>query len=96
MHVNIRSLNKTLMNFMIIYNPYLSFIHSAICLSESRIKNQRQVNFELAGYNFININPESNVRGVAMYIHNRIKYTLDKRFSLQGCECLWLLISIAH
>ena len=57
---------------------------------ESRIKYQPQVNIELVGYNFININPESNAGGVAMYIHSRIKYILDKGFSVHGCECLWL------
>ena len=51
MHVNIRSLYK---NFDELhdYIQSLSFISSVICLSESRIKNQPQVNIELAGYKF--------------------------------------------
>ena len=51
MHVNIRSLNKNFDEFHD-YIQFLSFISSVICLSESRIQNQSQVNIELAGYKF--------------------------------------------
>ena len=50
---------KTLTNLMITYNPYHSYLASYV-LSESCIKNQPQVNIELAGENFINISLESN------------------------------------
>ena len=89
MHVSIRSLNKNFDKFHD-YLETLSFIPCVICLSESRFKNQPQVNIEFDGYNFINISPKSNVGRAAMYIHRTIKYIRDKRFSLHDCECLWL------
>ena len=51
MHVNIRSLNKNFDEFHD-YIQSLSFISNVICLSESRIKNQPQVNIELTGDKF--------------------------------------------
>ena len=89
MHVNIRPLNKNFDEFHD-YVQSLPFILSVLCLSESRIKTQPQVNIELVGYNFINISPESNAGGVALCIHSRIKYMRDKCFSLHDWEYLWL------
>ena len=65
-------------------------IHSVICFPESRIKNQPEVNNEFDDYNFINISLEADAEDVAVYIHSRIRYIRDKRFSLHGCECIWL------
>ena len=47
-------------------------------LSESRFKHQSQINFDLVRYNFINIRPENNACGVAVYALNTIKFKEKK------------------
>ena len=68
----------------------LPFDPDIICLSESRIKNAPIGNAELPGYNFINVSLKNNAGGAAMYIHDALSFSLEKRLNFCRCECLWL------
>ena len=73
MHVNIRSLHK---NFDLLYEfiQSLQFIPQIICITETRIKHQPQINVSIPNYGFAHVNLNSNAGGVAMYIHKNIIY----------------------
>jgi len=88
-HINTRSLTK---NFDELYDllQCLPFTPDIIRLSESRLKPQPQINIDLEGYKFLNISPESNAGGVAMYVRNCIQFNQETSFMLHGSECLWL------
>ena len=70
---NIRSLNR---NFDECYDfiEKLLINPDIICLTEFRLKYQSQISIGVAGYNFINIRPESNAGGGAMYVLNTITF----------------------
>ena len=63
-HVNIRSLHK---NFDLFYefNQSFQFIPRIICIRETRIKYQPQINVSIPNYGFAHVNSNSNAGGVA-------------------------------
>jgi len=82
-HINIRSLTKNFdeLNDLL---QCLPFTQDVICLSESRLKTQPQINIDLERYKFLNNSPESNAGGVAMYIRNCIKFNQETSFTMHG------------
>ena len=71
MHVNIRSLHK---NFNLLYEfiQSLQFVPQIICITETRIKNQPQINVPIPNYGFAHANSKSNAGGFAKHIHKNI------------------------
>ena len=92
MHVDIRFLHK---NFDLLYKfiQSLQFIPQIICITETRMKYQPQINVSIPNYSFAHVNSNSNAVGVAMYIHKNIIYQVIEN-PLQMCdsECLWIKI----
>ena len=93
LHVNVRSLHK---NFDLFYE----FIDSLnqpphiICLSETRIKHEPLINIELNNYSFIHANSKTNAGGVAMYIHDSVKFEVSpEQYELANAESLWISVS---
>ena len=92
MHVNIRSLNE---NFDLLYEfvQSLQFIPQIICITETRIKYQLQINVSIPNYGFAHVNSNSNVGSVAMYIHKNIIYqVIENPIQMCDSECLWIKI----
>ena len=92
MHVNIRSLHK---NFDLLYEfiRSLQFVPQIICITETRIKYQPQINVSIPNYGFAQVNSNSNAVGVAMYIHKNIIYqVIENPIQLCDSECLWIKI----
>ena len=92
LHVNVRSLHK---NFDLFYE----FIDSLnqpphiICLSETRIKHEPLINIELNNYSFIHANSKANAGGVAMYIHDSVKFEVSpEQYELANAESLWICL----
>ena len=92
MHVNIRSLHK---NFDLLYQfiHSLQFIPQIICITETRIKYQPQINVSIPNYDFAHVNSNSNAGGVAMYIHKNIIYqVIENPIQMCDSKCLWIKI----
>ena len=92
MHVNIRSLHK---NFDLLFEFTQSFqvIPQIICIRETRIKYQSQINVSIPNYGFAHVNPNSNAGGVAMYIYKNIIYqVIENPIQMCDSECLWIKI----
>ena len=92
MHVNIRSLH---MNFDLLYEfiQSLQFIPQIICITETRIKFQPQINVSIPNYGFAHVNSNSNAGSVAMYIHKNITYhVIENPIQMCDSECLWIKI----
>ena len=92
LYVNVRSLHK---NFDLFYE----FIDSLnqpphiICLSETRIKHEPLINIELNNYSFIHANSKTNAGGVAMYIHDSVKFEVSpEQYELANAESLWISV----
>ena len=73
MHVNIRSLHKNI-DLLYEFIQSLQFNPQIICITETRIKNQPQINVSTPNYGFAHLNSKSNVGGVAMHIHKNSIY----------------------
>ena len=92
MHINIRSLHK---NFDLLYEfiQSLQFNPQIICITETRIKDQPQINVSIPNYGFAHVNSKSNAGGVAMYIHKNINYQIiENQIQMCDSECLWIKI----
>ena len=88
----IRSLHK---NFDLLYEfiQSLQFIPQIICITETRIKDQPQINVSIPNYGFAHVNSKSNAGGVAMYIHKNINYQIiENQIQMCDSECLWIKI----
>ena len=72
---------------------FIQFISHIICITETRIKYQPQINVLIPNYGFAHINSNFNVGSVAMYIHKNIIYQVIEN-PIQMCysECLWIKI----
>ena len=84
--VNVRSLHKN-------FKSFYKFIDSLnqppqiICLSETRIKHEPLINIQLNNYSFIHANSKTNAGGVAMYIHDTVKFEVSpKQYELANTE----------
>ena len=92
MHANIRSLHK---NCDLLYEfiQSLQFILQIICITETRIKYQSQINISIPDYGFAHVNSNSNAGGVAMYIHKNIIYqVIENPIQMCDSKCLWIKI----
>ena len=83
-----------------IFSWFYEFIDSLnqpphiICLSETRIKHEPLINIELNNYSFIYANSKTNAGGVAMYIHDSVKFVVSpKQYELANAESLWISVS---
>ena len=50
----------------------LKFIPQIICITETRIKYQPQINVSIPNYGFAHVNSNSNGGVIAVYIHKNI------------------------
>jgi len=89
LHCNIRSLCKDIDKLEEIVTP-CSKPPDIIALSETRIKGTSII-ATFPGYNFININSQTQVGGVGAYIKNNLKYLQrrDLQFKMYGWENIW-------
>ena len=95
LHINIRSLQKNLINLnheLLQTLPYLSDI---LLLSETKIKFSPLTNVNLTGYQpVILANSQTNAGGVGVYVTNKLTVTpLGKNILNSNCEDIWLRIS---
>ena len=93
LHLNIRSLKKTLTISEFITG--LTTQPHVICISETKIKNSTGAltNLSIPGYEFVNVNSITNAGGVGVYIAEPFQYeklTLEPQFD--GYEQLWIRI----
>jgi len=90
LQVNVQSLNK---KFDFLYNFIASqkFIPHVICISETRINKQPLINVNLLNYSFLHVDSETTAGGVAMYVHESIKFQLaTNQCVLETSESLWI------
>ena len=92
MHVNIRSLHKNF-DFLYEFIQSLRFIPQIICITETRIKYQPQINVSILNYGFAHVNSNSNAGVYFMYIHKNIIYqVIENPIQMCDSECLWIKI----
>ena len=92
--LNIWSSNK---NYDDLYELISEFPHppDLVCLSETKLKNNTQVNIQIRGYQFVHVDSASNAGGVGIYISDNIEFNHASSYSItvDGCENIWISIN---
>ena len=92
LHINIRSLQK---NFddLVNYISQFTVLPDIICITETRLKNNRLINKSIPAYNFVKPNTSSFAGGVGMYVSSKLNFEVIAENTLDAnCEDIWVCV----